>query len=342
MQAMSEILEQNVVSILSKITNPITSKSLVESISKIITTPDSITFAIYVDEKFKKEAMELRENCIIELRKKTGIDKISISLTSPAQQMTPSKKQPIDGVKKIILVASGKGGVGKSTVAVNLALSLASLGHKVGIADIDIYGPSLPTLLGTNTKPIIEDGSMIPILRYGLKAMSIGFLVDEKDPLIWRGPMTTKMLYQLLRTTKWTSDGKSLDYLIVDSPPGTGDVHLSLAENYKLDGVVIVTLPQELSVKDARKSMAMYQKLDVPILGVIENMSYYAGTGQSIFGKGGAEKLAKEFDKEVLAKLPIYEDIAICSDMGKLIVYCDSKHEASKIFYSMASSISKL
>ncbi len=339
MQVMSAILEQNIIKILSGIENPITGKLVTSDISKIIIGKDSVTFAIYTDKQHEKEALALRERCITELKQNIDVININISLSSRTQEMNPDKRQPILGVKKIIIVASGKGGVGKSTIAVNLAIALASQGQKVGIADVDIYGPSLPTLLGMNAKPTLQGDKMIPLEKYGIKAMSIGFLVKEEDPLVWRGPMTTKMLYQLLRTTSWNHDGKELDYLILDTPPGTGDVHLSLAENYKIDGAIIVTLPQELSVKDARKSIAMYQKLNVPVLGLVENMSFYAASGKSIFGKGGADKLAKEFGIKVLASIPIYEDLAICSDMGKPLVYADPKHEVSKIFNSIATSV---
>ncbi len=339
MQVMSAILEQNIIKILSEIENPITGKLVTSDISKIIIGKDSVTFAIYTDKQHEKEALVLRERCIKELKQSTNIPNINISISSRTQEISPDKRQPISGVKKVIIVASGKGGVGKSTIAVNLAITLARSGKRVGIADVDIYGPSVPTLLGVSAKPALQDDKMIPVDRYGIKAMSIGFLVKEEDPLVWRGPMTTKMLYQLLRMTSWNHDGKELDYLILDTPPGTGDVHLSLAENYKIDGAIIVTLPQELSVKDARKSIAMYKKLNVPILGLVENMSFHAVSGKSIFGKGGADKLAKEFNIEVLASIPIYEDLAICSDMGKPLVYADPKHDVSKIFNSIATSI---
>ena len=340
---MSEILEQNIRKILSEIHNPITNHSIVNDISKIIIQDKTITFAIYTEKDTAQEALKLREICIKKLAQLPEIEKATISITSRSAEEKPieNKKKPVQGVRKIILVASGKGGVGKSTIAVNLAISLSKLGKKVGIVDTDIYGPSIPTLLDINKKPALEDNMMIPILKYGIKAMSIGLLVEEKEPLIWRGPMTTKMLFQLIRMTKWNFDGEELDYLIVDSPPGTGDVHLSLAENYKIDGAIIVTLPQELSVKDARKSLAMCQKLEIPIIGIVENMSFVAETGVPLFGKGGAKKLAKEFSTNVLANIPIYQDLAICSDMGKPLTYSDSKHEVSKIFNSLASEIAK-
>jgi ATP-binding protein involved in chromosome partitioning len=340
---MSENLEQNIKNVLSEIHNPITNRSIVNDISKIIIQEKSVTFAIYAEKDAAQEALNLREICIQKLKQIPELEKINISLTSRSVEEKPaeSKKRSVQGVRKIILVASGKGGVGKSTVAVNLAIALSQLGKKVGIVDTDIYGPSIPTLLDINKKPALEDNMMIPLVKYGIKAMSIGLLVEEKDPLIWRGPMTTKMLFQLIRMTKWDFDGEELDYLIVDSPPGTGDVHLSLAENYRIDGAIIITLPQELSVKDARKSLAMCQKLEIPIIGIIENMSFIAETGLALFGKGGAKKLAKEFSTKVIANIPIYQDLAICSDMGKPLTYADPKHEVSKIFNSLASEIVK-
>ncbi len=341
LQVMSEILQANIKKILSTINNPITSRLLIEDISQIIISDGVVTFAIYAEQTRAQEAMKLRDICIKEIKKLGGINKVNISITSKnsSNKKQEKKDTAVNGVKKIVLVASGKGGVGKSTISVNLAVALAKLGKKVGLVDVDIYGPSVPTLLGINKKPILENNMMIPHKKYGIKAMSIGFLVEEKDPLIWRGPMTTKMLFQLIRMTQWDYDNEELDYLVIDSPPGTGDVHLSLAENYKIDSALIVTMPQELSVKDARKSLAMCQKLEIPISGIVENMSYISSTKEPLFGKGGADKLAKEFSTEVLACLPITQDIALSSDVGIPVTYSHPTHEISKIFNTLAQSI---
>lgn len=247
----------------------------------------------------------------------------------------------VKGVDKVIMVASGKGGVGKSTIAFNLAISLAQQGKKVGLVDVDIYGPSLPTLAGISRRPVLEENLMIPHKKYGIKLMSVGFLVDGADALIWRGPMTTKMLYQLIRLTNWDFDGEGLDYLIIDTPPGTGDVHLSLAENYKVDGAIVISTPQELAVADVTRAMTMFKKLEIPVLGIIENYSYLEldGRKQYVFGAPGASsKLAKKFGTKVLAEIPISQEL---SD-AKPVTYYKPDGEMGRLFsgiwYKMSSS----
>jgi len=340
---MSFDLENKILKLLQELDNPITGKPIVNDTSKIIIKDGKITFSLNSTKDRIQEIENVRQEIISRISKLDGVNAVSIVITSemknPQPTTQPLKRAPIKGVKKVILVASGKGGVGKSTAAVNLAISLSKLGKKVGIVDVDIYGPSIPTLLGTNKKPILKDDMMEPILKFGLKAMSIGFLVNDNDALIWRGPMTTKMLYQLIRQTNWTHDGNELDYLIIDSPPGTGDVHLSLAENYKIDGVVIVTLPQALSTNDARKSLVMCEKLGLPVLGIIENMSKDSKTGLEIFGKSTVKKLAKEYKVPVLGDIPLFEDLAIASDLGQPITYSDTDAEVSKIYKSIAEKI---
>jgi ATP-binding protein involved in chromosome partitioning len=248
---------------------------------------------------------------------------------------------PVKGVRKIIIVASGKGGVGKSTIAANLAIALQLAGKNVGLLDADIYGPSIPQIFSLEQKPILEDNLMLPHEKYGLQLMSVGFLVDKKNATIWRGPMTTKILYQLLRMTKWGNSQGELDYLIIDTPPGTGDVHLSLAENYLLDGVIIVTTPQKLALLDAAKAIDMYAKLNVPILGLVENMSYFqAETNSSknyIFGQNGAEKLAKQHNIPILAEFPLCNEMAAASDAGKPLAYYKPNSIALPTFTRLAN-----
>jgi len=230
----------------------------------------------------------------------------------------------IAGIRNIIAVASGKGGVGKSTVALNLALSLQREGARVGILDADIYGPSQPLMLGINERPILrEDKRLSPVLKYDLQTMSIGYLVDEAAAMIWRGPMVSSALQQLLGETAWDD----LDYLIVDLPPGTGDIQLTLAQKIPVSGVVVVTTPQEMALLDARKAIVMFQKLDMAVLGVVENMSAYrcthCGHAENIFGFEGGEKLSRQFGVPLLGRLPLDIRIREQSDLGVPLVIND-------------------
>lgn len=238
-----------------------------------------------------------------------------------AANPSPQKKavwntHPIEGVANIIAVASGKGGVGKSTTAVNLAHALARLGKKVGLLDADIYGPSLPRMMGLNEKPEVEDGKILPLTAYGIACMSMGFLIGEESALVWRGPQVTKALHQMLRDVAW---GKR-DFLLIDMPPGTGDVHLSLAQQVPVNGAIIVTTPQDVAVADARKSADMFQKVNIPILGVIENMSGFpdpaTGKIHAIFGEGGGRKLAEFAHAPLLGSVPIDMQLRVDSDHG--------------------------
>jgi len=225
---------------------------------------------------------------------------------------------PLEGVKNVIAVASGKGGVGKSTVAVNLALALASDGARVGILDADIYGPSQPRMLGLSGRPSSKDGKhLTPLEAHGVKCMSIGFLIDEETPMVWRGPMVTQALVQLIGDTLW--DG--LDYLVVDMPPGTGDIQLTLSQKVPVSGAVIVTTPQEIALLDARKGLKMFQKVEVAILGVVENMSTHVcsncGHEEHIFGTGGGERLAAQYGVPFLGSLPLDLSIREQADSGR-------------------------
>jgi ATP-binding protein involved in chromosome partitioning len=250
---------------------------------------------------------------------------------------TSSKK--VAGVQKIIIVASGKGGVGKSTIAFNLAVSLAQMGKKVGIVDVDIYGPSLPSLSGISKKPILENGLMLPHEKFGIKMMSVGFLVGAEDALIWRGPMTTKMLYQLIRLTNW---GK-LDYLIIDTPPGTGDVHLSLAENYQIDGAIVASSPQGLAVADVKRALTMLGKLNIALIGIVENYSYMleeSGKKNYLFGDASAsKKLAKMFKTKILAQIPINRELDEANSNARPLTYYKPKSEISLIFQDIANAL---
>ena len=256
----------------------------------------------------------------------------------PAPQRSAGRKPSIPGVDKIIAVASGKGGVGKSTTAVNLALGFAAIGLKVGILDADIYGPSIPRLLNLKDKPKSAGGrTMIPLQAYGLKAMSMGFLVDEEVPMIWRGPMVMSALTQMLREVEWAP----LDLLVVDMPPGTGDAQLTMAQQVPLAGAVIVSTPQDLALIDARKGLAMFRKVDVPVLGIVENMSYFiapdTGTRYDIFGHGGAKAEAERLGVPFLGEVPLEMAIRETSDSGKPIVVSDPDGVHASIYKEMAA-----
>ena len=243
----------------------------------------------------------------------------------------------VPGIKNIIAVASGKGGVGKSTTAVNLALALAAEGAAVGVLDADIYGPSQPTMLGIAGRPESKDGkSLEPMVGHGLQAISIGFLIDVDTPMVWRGPMVTQALEQLLKDTRW----RELDYLVVDLPPGTGDIQLTLAQKVPVTGVVIVTTPQDIALIDARKGLKMFEKVGIPILGVVENMSLHVcpkcGHESHIFGSGGAARMCKEYGIELLGQLPLDESIREQADSGKPTVVADPDGKAAEIYRRIA------
>lgn len=245
--------------------------------------------------------------------------------------------KPLQNVRNIIAVGSGKGGVGKSTTAVNLALALAAEGAKVGLLDADIYGPSVPTLLGINGRPESTDNkTMGPLVGHGLEANSIGFLIDADSPAIWRGPMVTQALEQLLRQTNWND----LDYLIIDMPPGTGDIALTLAQKVPVVGAVIVTTPQDIALLDARKGLRMFQKVDVPVLGVVENMAVHVcsqcGHAEHIFGEGGGQRMAEQYEVPVLGSLPLALSIRVQSDAGVPVFAAEPEGVAAQAYRQIA------
>ena len=243
----------------------------------------------------------------------------------------------VPGIKNIIAVASGKGGVGKSTTAVNLALALAAEGATVGILDADIYGPSQPMMLGIAGRPESKDGKGLePMMGHGLQAISIGFLIDMDTPMVWRGPMVTQALEQLLKDTRW----RDIDYLVVDLPPGTGDIQLTLAQKVPVTGAVIVTTPQDIALIDARKGLKMFEKVGIPILGVVENMSIHVcpkcGHESHIFGSGGAARMCQDYGTELLGQLPLDESIREQADSGKPTVVADPDGKSAEIYRRIA------
>ena len=248
-------------------------------------------------------------------------------------------KTPIKGTKSVILVSSAKGGVGKSTVAINLAFALQNLGLKIGILDADVYGPSLPKLINLNKKPDSADGKeIVPLEKYNAQCMSMGFLVDEQTPMIWRGPMVISAIKTMTQKVLW----KDRDVIVVDMPPGTGDTQLTFAQEVKVDGAIIVSTPQDLALLDVKRGIQMFDKTGVKILGLIDNMSFFKGDDgkeYKIFGESGVEKTAKEFNKEFLGYLPIHQDLRASADKGEPLTHSDSDHEVSKLFKNIAKKI---
>ena len=252
-----------------------------------------------------------------------------MSQKPPPKQFT---KYAISGTKHTILVSSAKGGVGKSTVAVNLAFALQNLGLKIGLLDADVYGPSLTKLLNLKEKPKSEDGKLIiPSEKFGLQCMSMGLLIDEKTPMMWRGPMVISAIKTMTQKVLW----KDRDVIIIDMPPGTGDTQLTFTQEIKVDGAVIVSTPQDLALLDVRKGIQMFEKMNVKILGLIDNMSYFEGDDNKIykiFGEGGVEKTAKEYNKVFLGKLPLNMELRKSADDGEPLTYKKPNHEISKLF----------
>ena len=269
-----------------------------------------------------------------------GVQPVSSHRPPQSAGSPMSKQSEIPGVAAVIAVASGKGGVGKSTTALNLALGLRDLGLRVGLLDADIYGPSVPRLTGIREKPQLnDDKKMIPIVRFGLAIMSIGFLVEEDTAMIWRGPMVMSAITQMLRDVAWGT----LDVLVVDMPPGTGDAQLTLAQNVPLKGAVIVSTPQDLSLIDARRGLAMFKKVNVPVLGIVENMSYFqcpeCGTRSDIFGHGGARHEAERLGVPFLGEIPLHMSIRTTSDSGNPVVASEPDGPHAAIYRSIGSKV---
>ena len=274
------------------------------------------------------------------------MDAKSVNLSKEfVDKISPGSKKlklPINGVKKIIAISSAKGGVGKSTIAVNLAIALKKLNYKVGILDADIYGPSLPQMLGISDKPKSEDGkNIIPISKYGLQCMSIGFMVNQDTAMIWRGPMVISAIKTFTTNVLWDN----LDYLVIDLPPGTGDAQLTLAQSSKLSGSIIISTPQDVALIDARKGINMFNRVQVPVLGIVENMSYFICSNcderHEIFSNGGARKEAEKFQVSFLGELPIDKNLRIHSDEGRPICISEPESYLAKIYIDIAKKVHK-
>jgi ATP-binding protein involved in chromosome partitioning len=350
---MSKITSDSVLESLRNVMDPDLHKDLVtlNMVKDIIITGDDIAVNIELTTPDCPLKDKIQEDCVEAIKKNNPTaGKISVTMSAKVQS---SKNQRINeilpGVKNTIAVASGKGGVGKSTVAVNLAVALALDGAKVGLIDADIYGPSVPMMLGINNKPqIFQDAAtakMVPLENYGVKVMSIGFLIEDDAPVIWRGPMASGAIKQFMSDVHWGE----LDYLIFDLPPGTGDIQLTLVQTIPLTGAVVVTTPQDVSIIDVKKALKMFQRVNVPILGIVENMSYFiapdTGNRYDIFGTGGGQKLAEELAIPLLGSVPINQNIREGGDNGKPVVFEKPDSEQARSFTeigrNMAAEISK-
>jgi ATP-binding protein involved in chromosome partitioning len=325
---------------LKAVTDPNTGKDFVSTkqLKNLRIEDGDVTFDVELGYPAKSQIALLRKSLIAAARGVPGVQNVSANLATKITAHSVQRGvQLLPKVKNIVAVASGKGGVGKSTTAVNLALALAAEGATVGILDADIYGPSQPMMMGIEGRPESADGkTMEPLENYGVQVMSIGFLVDPGDPMIWRGPMATQALEQLLRQTNWGD----LDYLIVDMPPGTGDIQLTLSQRVPLTGAVIVTTPQDIALLDAKKGLKMFEKVGVPILGIVENMAVHVcsncGHAEHIFGAGGGERMAKEYGVDYLGGLPLTMSIREQADSGRPTVVSDPDGEIAAIYKSVA------
>ena len=337
---MTNLTQEKIESILSTVIDVHTNKDLVslDNVKNISIDDEIVNVELLLKYPALNYHAELQES-IEKAFSKAGINYSSISIKSKIVSHTvQGGVEALPGVKNIIAVASGKGGVGKSTTAVNLALALHSEGAKVALLDADIYGPSQPRMLGVKElRPEgIENGKMKPVLAYGIQVMSIGFLVDEASPMVWRGPMVTQALEQLLKNTEWND----VDYMIVDLPPGTGDIQLTLSQRIPVSGAIIVTTPQDIALIDAKKGLGMFEKVNIPILGIIENMSIHicsnCGHSEEIFGHGGGQSMALDSETNFLGALPLQLDIRTDVDEGKPTVIKSPESKASQIYQEIA------
>ncbi len=346
------ITKEQVISALSKVDDPDLHKDLVtlNMVKEVAVEGSNVKATIELTTPACPMKDKIEEDCITAIKNEIpSVENVEINMTASVPGHLNNQKDAIlPGVKNTIAVASGKGGVGKSTVAVNLAVALAKLGAKVGLIDADIYGPSIPLMLGINEKPkVYQDTAtqkMVPLENFGIKLMSIGFLIDDNQPVIWRGPMASGALKQFMSDVNWGE----LDYLIYDMPPGTGDIQLTLVQTIPLTGAVIVTTPQDVSLIDARKGLKMFERVNVPVFGIIENMSYFiapdTGKRYDIFGHGGGENLAKELEVAFLGGIPIDPRIREGGDKGKPIVFdlpdSDNSKVISEISKNLAAQVS--
>jgi ATP-binding protein involved in chromosome partitioning len=337
------VTEQAILGALQSVIDPNTGRDFVTSkcIKNVIISGSDVAFDVELGYPAKSQVGAFRDALEAAARTVPGVGKVAVQVVTRIQSHAVQRGvQLLPGVKNIVAVASGKGGVGKSTTAVNLALALAAEGARVGLLDADIYGPSVPMMMGISGRPDSEDGkTMEPLENYGVQVMSIGFLVAQDEAMIWRGPMATQALDQLLRQTRW----QELDYLIVDMPPGTGDIQLTMSQRVPMTGAVIVTTPQDIALLDARKGIKMFEKVGVPILGIVENMAVHVcsqcGHVEHIFGADGGKKMAADYAMDYLGALPLDMQIRMQADSGEPTVVSDPDGEVAALYKAVARKV---
>jgi ATP-binding protein involved in chromosome partitioning len=337
------VVEQTVIDALKGVIDPNTGRDFVSSkaVKNLTITDGDVAFDVELGYPAKSQIPGFRKELIAAVKGVAGVANVSVNVTTNITAHSVQRGVALlPKVKNIVAVASGKGGVGKSTTAVNLALALAAEGASVGLLDADIYGPSIPMMMGIEGRPESADGqTMEPMENYGVQVMSIGFLVAADEAMIWRGPMATQALEQLLRQTNW----KDLDYLIVDMPPGTGDIQLTLSQRVPMTGSVIVTTPQDIALLDAKKGIKMFEKVGVPILGIVENMAVHVcsqcGHIEHIFGADGGKKMAAEYGMDYLGALPLDMQIRLQADSGKPTVVSDPDSDVAGLYKAVARKV---
>jgi ATP-binding protein involved in chromosome partitioning len=337
------VVEQTVIDALKSVIDPNTGRDFVSSkaVKNLTVTDGDVAFDVELGYPAKSQIPGFRKELIAAAKSVAGVANVSVNVTTNITAHAVQRGVALlPKVKNIVAVASGKGGVGKSTTAVNLALALAAEGASVGLLDADIYGPSIPMMMGIEGRPESADGqTMEPMENYGVQVMSIGFLVAADEAMIWRGPMATQALEQLLRQTNW----KDLDYLIVDMPPGTGDIQLTLSQRVPMTGAVVVTTPQDIALLDAKKGIKMFEKVGVPILGIVENMAVHVcsqcGHVEHIFGADGGKKMAAEYSMDYLGGLPLDMQIRLQADSGKPTVVSDPDSDVAGLYKAVARKV---
>ena len=338
-----ELTSENVLAALRAVKDPDLHRDIVSLnfVKDVAIRGANVSFTIELTTPACPVREELKATAIRAVRDSiAGVKDVTVELTSRVTAHENQQKASVlPGVKNTVAIASGKGGVGKSTVAVNLAVSLAKEGAKVGLVDADVYGPSIPLMMGIEGRPQVHQGRLIPMESWGVKVMSIGFLIDPLQAVIWRGPMASGAIKQFMTDVEWGD----LDYLLFDLPPGTGDIQLTLVQTIPLTGAVIVTTPQDISLADARKGFKMFEKVNVPILGIVENMSYYVcahcGHREHIFDNGGGRRAAEELGSPFLGEIPIYTNIRVAGDRGKPVAADESTPEQAAIVAGIARSM---